>query len=229
MRYAESVNEQNNMSNFVVHALCMGRGTTLIVLCTFFSVFSQSNSMYIPKQEDHYVGRVWQITPDQEITQWLPSLLPGDQLVLHEGIYEGSLLIDISGVKGFPIIIRGYGNGEDRPVFLYDGSTAQGVQITGDHLILDFIEFRSSDTYCVRIGMKGKGAKDVSIQNSVFNECGGGDISANYYDVPYDNIKILNNYFIGSKRTSVYIGNHQGTTLVTNFLSSRLNPVISPV
>jgi len=172
----------------------------------------------IAKQEEHHLGRVWEITTDEDITQWLQSLLPGDQLVLHEGIYEGSLLIDISGVEGFPIVIRGYGNGEDRPVFLYEGSTAQGVQITGDHLILDFIEFRSTDTYCVRIGMKGKGAQDVSIQNSVFNQCGGGDVSANYYDVPYDNIKILDNYFIGSKRTSVYIGNHQGTTLVTNFL-----------
>jgi len=53
----------------------------------------------------------------------------------------------------------------------------------------------------------------------VFRECGGGDLSANSGNVA--GLVVRNNRFIGSKRTPVYIGNHQGELSVSDFVFER--------
>ncbi len=170
-----------------------------------------------PGQNSHE-QKVWEIKPGDDFHAVLLQLQPGDELVFHEGTYEGNVLINNSGLPGKPIIIRGYGNGEERPVFLWEGRNAVLFQINGSNLFLDFLEFRSKYAYATRIGAsnKDRDIENVTINNCIFYESGGGDISA-YAPHDYDNINILNNYFIGPKTTPVYIGQHEGKVNITNF------------
>ncbi len=163
-------------------------------------------------------GKVWEVKEEGDYLSILPQLKPGDELILQEGIYEGAAIINNSGLKGKNITIRGYGKGEERPVLLLE-SRGNLMQVNGSNIVLEFLEFRSKYGYSMRIGTsKEKDSyKNIIIKNCVFRECGGGDISANS-SLVYDNIQILENYFIGSKKTPVYIGIHNGRAQVTNFV-----------
>jgi len=163
-------------------------------------------------------GKVWEIRPGQDYSAILASLQPGDHLALHEGVYEDKITINVSGLPGKPIVIRGYGNGEKRPALTYKENNANLLQINGDHLILDYLEFRSLHTYALRIGLRNDGCQDLIIRNCLFYECGGGSISANAPEANYKDIYIIDNYFIGAKRTPVYIGGHDGKGIVENFV-----------
>jgi hypothetical protein len=161
----------------------------------------------------------WIVNPGDNYRAILPQLQPGDELILHEGIYEGNATIRKSGTTDKPIIIRGFGNGEERPVLLLNSASSNLYQVYASNLIFDFLEFQSKYSYAVRIGATGEGSSfnNITIKNCVFYKSGGGDISANA-NVGYNNIKILDNYFIGPKQTPVYIGQHDGLANVTNFL-----------
>ena len=159
----------------------------------------------------------WIVNPGENYRDILTQLQPGDELILHEGLYEGSAAINISGLPDKPIIIRGYGNGEERPVMLWEGKGANLLQIGASNIIIDFLEFRSKYVYAIRLrGSESDSSSNVTIKNCVFYKSGGGDISANS-SLAYDNIQILDNYFIGSQKTAVYIGIHDGKSNVTNF------------
>jgi hypothetical protein len=160
----------------------------------------------------------WIINPGENYRDILTQLQPGDELILHEGIYEGSAAINISGLPGKPIIIRGYGKGEERPVLLWEGKGANLLQIGASNIVIDFLEFRAKYVYAIRLrGSESNSNNNVTIKNCVFYMSGGGDISANS-SLAYDNIQILDNYFIGSQKTAVYIGIHDGKSNVTNFV-----------
>ena len=161
----------------------------------------------------------WVVNPGDNYRTILSQLQPGDELILHEGIYEGNATIRKSGTADKPIIIRGFGNGEERPVLLLNSANSNLVQVYASNLVFDFLEFQSKYSYAVRIGASGEGSNfnNITIKNCVFYKSGGGDISANA-NVGYDNIQILDNYFIGPKQTPVYIGQHDGLANVTNFL-----------
>jgi hypothetical protein len=159
----------------------------------------------------------WIVNPGENYRDILTQLQPGDELILHEGIYEGSAAVNISGLPDIPITIRGYGNGEERPVLLWEGKGANLLQIGASNIVIDFLEFRSKYVYAIRLrGSESNSSNNVTIKNCVFYKSGGGDISANS-SLAYDNIQILDNYFIGSQKTAVYIGIHDGKSNVTNF------------
>jgi hypothetical protein len=161
----------------------------------------------------------WIVNPGDNYRAILSQLQPGDELILHEGIYEGNATIRKSGSTDKPIIIRGFGNGEERPVLLLNSANSNLYQVYASNLVFDFLEFQSKYSYAVRIGATGEGSSfnNITIKNCVFYKSGGGDISANA-NVGYDNIKILDNYFIGPQKTPVYIGQQDGLAKVTNFL-----------
>jgi hypothetical protein len=161
----------------------------------------------------------WIVNPGDNYRAIFTQLQPGDELILHQGIYEGNATIRKSGTADKPITIRGFGNGEERPVLFLNSANSNLYQVYASNLIFDFLEFQSKYSYAVRIGATGEGSSfnNITIKNCVFYKSGGGDISANA-NVGYDNIKILDNYFIGPKQTPVYIGQHDGLANVTNFL-----------
>jgi hypothetical protein len=191
-------------------------GIYFAFIFTAISSFGQKNNDNKKNEPETFFGKIWIVKPGENYAAILTKLQPGDELQLHEGIYEGNALINNSGLPDKPIIIRGYGNGEKRPVLLWKGTNENLCQINGSNLVLDFLEFRSKYTYSIRMGRAGKGNSNVTIKNCVFYESGDGDISANA-PVDYDNIHILDNYFIGPKKTPVYIGQHAGKANVTNF------------
>ena len=159
----------------------------------------------------------WVVKSGENYRDIFAKLQPGDELILHEGTYEGTATINNSGLPNKPIIIRGYGNGEERPVFLWEGKGANLLQIGASNIVIDFLEFRSKYVYAIRLhGSESDSSSNVTIKNCVFYKGGGGCISANSY-LTYDNIQILDNYFIGSQKTAVYIGVHDGRWNVTNF------------
>jgi hypothetical protein len=157
-------------------------------------------------------AKVWELRPGEDYRPIIPQLEPGDELVLHEGIYEGSIKIRLSGTAEKPITIRGHGAGQARPVLNFEGGSANLWEISGDHLIVRHLEFRSRRSYAIRVGR----AVDITIEDCIFRENGGGDISANTAAV--DGLRILRNQFIGSRRTPIYIGNHDGKLPITRFV-----------
>jgi hypothetical protein len=157
-------------------------------------------------------GRVWEVRPTEDYRAILPNLQPGDELVLHEGVYEGSVRIRLSGTPEKPIIIRGHGEGQARPVLNFEGGSANLWEISGDHLVVRYLEFRSRRSYAIRVGR----ASDLTIEDCIFRENGGGDISAN--TAPVDGLRIRRNLFVGSRRTPIYIGNHDGKLPITQFV-----------
>ncbi|HRE51907.1 MAG TPA: right-handed parallel beta-helix repeat-containing protein [Flavitalea sp.] len=188
-----------------------------VLMMVFFNVSAQNikknnNESYAPD------GRVWEIRPGQDYSAILDSLKPGDQLAFHEGEYDGRVVVKVSGLPGKPIVIRGYGNGEKRPVLTYKENKGNLLQVNGDYLIFDYLEFRSLRTYAIRIGLRDDGRQDVTIKNCLFYECGGGSISANAPATAYKNIHIIDNYFIGPKTTPVYIGDHSGAGAIEHFV-----------
>ncbi len=168
---------------------------------------------------DLMAQKQWVVNPGDNYRAIFTQLQPGDELIMHEGIYEGNATIRKSGTVDKPITIRGFGNGEERPVLLLNSANSNLYQVYASNLIFDFLEFQSKYSYAVRIGATGEGSSfnNITIKNCVFYKSGGGDISANA-NVGYDNIQILDNYFIGPQKTPVYIGQHDGLANVTNFL-----------
>lgn len=186
----------------------------LTILCASVALGQQAAEHFIGAQT--YYGRKWVVSPGDDLTLILEQLEPGDEVVLHEGTYRGKSVLNKSGSNEKPITIRGFGQGERRPVLLWEGTDANLFQVNGSNVVFDYLEFRSKYTYCMRMGLQGKGASNVVIRNNVFYECGGGCISANA-TADYDRISITDNYFVGPKKTPVYIGSHSGKASVTRF------------
>lgn len=163
-------------------------------------------------------GKVWEVKSGDDYRAVLNRLKPGDEMVLHEGIYEGAAIIINSGLINKKITIRGFGQGQNRPILSLE-NRGNLVQINASNIVLDYLEFRSKYGYSIRIGTSKDhySYNNITIKNCIFRECGGGDISANS-SPHYDNIQILDNYFIGSQKTPVYIGIHDGKSRVTNFV-----------
>lgn len=191
-------------------------GIYLLFFFTSVYAYGQQTGEVSKNEPDTFYGRKWIVKPGQDYRRILDDLQPGDELVLHEGVYEGNAIITNSGSPEKPITIRGFGNGEGRPVLLWEGTNAILFQVNGSNVVFDYLEFKSKYTYALRMGGAEKGNSNIVIKNNLFYECGGGCISANA-SVDYDNIEISDNYFIGPKKTPVYIGQHAGKANVTDF------------
>jgi hypothetical protein len=194
-----------------IRKVCNHFSISVSVLTVLIMIAGTNHELLAQKQ--------WVVNPGDNYRAILSQLQPGDELILHEGIYEGNATIRKSGTADKPIIIRGFGNGEERPVLFLNSANSNLYQVYASNLVFDFLEFQSKYSYAVRIGATGEGSSfnNITIKNCIFYKSGGGDISANA-NVGYNNIQILDNYFIGPKQTPVYIGQHDGLANVTNFL-----------
>ncbi|MDN5864614.1 MAG: right-handed parallel beta-helix repeat-containing protein [Gammaproteobacteria bacterium] len=149
----------------------------------------------------------------------LKNLQPGDVLVLHEGTYPGYAFVDLDGTREKPVTIRGYGQGEAKPVLEYTGASHNHWEIHGSHLIVRGLEFDTPNVYSIRIRPPASGGVDnVTLVNNTFVGCGGGCVSANDSGATYRNIRMIDNLMLDAHRTPVYIGNHQGNATFHNFL-----------
>jgi hypothetical protein len=121
-------------------------------------------------------------------------------------------VVQVSGTPDRPITIRGVIEGDERPELRFTGRGHNLWRIAGNHLRIKDLTFHATHAYGIRV----ERADDVVIENCIFRQCGGGDLSANSAHV--HGLRIAGCRFLGSRRTPVYIGNHQGTLNIANFV-----------
>ena len=205
-----------NLTVFVGHGVPTGNYAMTVTATANGESHSAQFMLHVPAH-----GAVVEIWPtnDNSFSDALAGLAPGDVLVLHQGTYPGSSVIRLNGTAEMPITIRGYGNGEAKPVFQYTGSSQNHWEIRGSHLIVQGVEFDTPSTYSIRIRPSSAGPVDnVSLINNTFVGCGDGCMSANDDGANYSDIRIIDNLMLDALKTPVYIGNHQGTATFHNFL-----------
>lgn len=163
----------------------------------------------------HAEGRgaaVFEVAAGEDYRPKLAGLRPGDELRFLPGIHETHAVVRVSGTVDRPITIRGVVQAGERPELRFTGRGHNLWRIAGSHLRIRDLSFHASHAYGIRIDR----ADDVTIENCTFRQCGGGDISANSAHV--HGLRIAGCRFLGSRRTPVYIGNHQGTWNITGFV-----------
>lgn len=185
-----------------------------------------NRSIYALKSPD---GKTYEVYPGDDFRAVYNNLEPGDEIVFHEGEYRISdyhprlgyntfLYLTNSGTPDRPIVIRGYGKGEKRPVFIYDIDIGRNLcEIRGDNQIIAYLEFQPlvGNPCASRIT---DSRSNITIRDCVFRNCASTSITANSGNAVYENITILNNAFIGVKYTPIYIGEHSGSSPVTGFV-----------
>ena len=96
-----------------------------VVLFTYWNRGQSNRTMYTLKSPG---GTTYEIRPGDDFKSVYSQLQPGDELVFHQGEYRISeyntlmgyrtfLYLDNPGLPDKPIILRGYGKGQRRPVF----------------------------------------------------------------------------------------------------------------
>ena len=160
-------------------------------------------------------GRVYEVAPEDDYRITLRQLQPGDELRFLPGVHEGHAVIRAAGEPERPITIRGVVEDGERPELRFTGRGHNLWRIRGDHLHIRDLSFHATHAYGIRVDR----ADDITIENCVFRDCGGGDISANTANV--DRLHIRGCRFIGSRRTPVYIGQHDGELDIDDFRFER--------
>ncbi len=177
-------------------------------------------------------GIIYEVYPGDNFRAIIAQMQPGDELVFHEGEYRESyyqstygyntlLYLDRSGLPDRPLVFRGYGRGEKRPVFIYDIPRANLCEVRGNNIEIRFMEFQPlvGGARGIRIvGSTSPPRSNILIEDSVFRGSIANSIDANSGNSVYDNIRVLNNSFLDIEYTGLYIGEHSGTSSVTNFV-----------
>lgn len=204
------------------------RRTALIVLFGFVCAGAQAVAQ---EQLGKYGGVIREVYPGDNFKAVMALMQPGDELVFHQGVYRhtdykalysyGTLLyLGKSGESGKPLVFRGYGEGEQRPVFIGDSSASNLCEVWGNHIEISYMEFQPISARGVRIvgGTAAAPRTNILVGNSVFRGSINNSIDANSGNSFYDGVRVLNNKFLAGLYTAVYIGAHDGSTTVTNFV-----------
>jgi len=169
----------------------------------------------------------------------MTALKPGDELVFHEGIYQRLLPVDhhVGGTVDKPIIIRGYGNGQARPVFHNDAQNTNTWELKFSNIEVSYIEFLQRPGGRIRIDGVRKGLIDRNgtvantgfvqtiggstisnvAENITFRNCVFRNQSANAYTITtnstgteYNNLVLEGNMFVDATNSGLYIGQQEG-------------------
>lgn len=157
-------------------------------------------------------ARVIEIAAGEDYVAKLAGLRPGDELRFLPGVHEAHAVVRVSGTPERPIIIRGVIASGERPELRFTGRGHNLWRIAGSHLHIRDLSFHATHAYGIRV----ERADNVTIENCTFRQCGGGDISANSAQV--HGLRIAGCRFLGSRRTPVYIGNHDGKLEIARFV-----------
>ena len=157
-------------------------------------------------------GRQYPVRPGDDYRPLLRRLQPGDELVFLPGVHERSTVLRLQGTPERPITVRGHFDPQGRrPRVQFTGRGHNLWRIEGRHLVIRDLELHAAHAYAIRV----ERAEHVRIENCIFRDCGGGDLSANQADVHA--LHVIRCLFTGGRRTPVYIGRHDGGLKVTDF------------
>ncbi len=203
-----------------------------LLLFAFVTLACASQALADP-QFGKYGGIVREVYPGDDFKAIIAQMQPGDELVFHEGVYAESyyrstygyntlIYLDRSGTPEKPLVFRGYGKGEARPIFLYDVPQANLCEVRGNNIEFHYMEFQpiTGGARGIRIvgGPASAPRSNIHIENCVFRGSVANSIDANDGNSVYDGIRVLNNKFIGVRSTALYIGNQNGSTSVHGFV-----------
>jgi hypothetical protein len=154
-----------------------------------------------------------EIGPEDDFCGAVNQLQPGDELRLRPGDYQGPCVIRRGGSPGAPTTIAA-ADPQQRPRILYDGITANVLEVRAGHLVIRGLEFGPTrpDVDAIRI-MLGNG---LVIENCRFVQVGGIAITANNMSV--QGLTIRGNVIEGSRSTGMYFGCHDGQRCVVSDL-----------
>ena len=154
-----------------------------------------------------------EIGPEDDFCGAVNQLQPGDELRLRPGDYQGPCVIRRGGSPGAPTTIAA-ADPQQRPRILYDGITANVLEVRTGHLVIRGLEFGPTrpDVDAIRI-MLGNG---LVIENCRFVQVGGIAITANNMSV--QGLTIRGNVIEGSRSTGMYFGCHDGQRCVVSDL-----------
>jgi hypothetical protein len=161
---------------------------------------------------DERPPRVIEVAAGEDYRAKLAGLRPGDELRFLPGVHEAHAIVQVSGTPDHPITIRGVMDSGERPELRFTGRGHNLWRIAGRHLRVKDLCFHATHAYGIRV----ERADDLTIENCIFRQCGGGDISANSAHV--HGLRIVGCRFVGSPRTPVYVGNHQGKLNIAHFV-----------
>lgn len=157
-------------------------------------------------------ARVVEVEPGEDYRPLIDLLQAGDELVFLPGVHQQFAKLDLRGTAESPIVIRGEtGRNGERAEIRWTAHGSNTWEISGEHLQILDLAFHSAHHYGLRI----RTGKHITIENCLFRDNGGGDLSANSGDVKA--LHILNSRFVGGKRTPVYIGSHDGSLQIVDF------------
>ena len=154
-----------------------------------------------------------EIGPEDDFCGAVNQLQPGDELRLRPGDYQGPCVIRRGGAPGAPTTIAA-ADPQQRPRILYDGITANVLEVRAGHVVIRGLEFGPTrpDVDAIRI-MLGNG---LVIENCRFVQVGGIAITANNMSV--QGLTIRGNVIEGSRSTGMYFGCHDGQRCVVSDL-----------
>ena len=154
-----------------------------------------------------------EIGPEDDFCGAVNQLQPGDELRLRPGDYQGPCVIRRGGSPGAPTTIAA-ADPQQRPRILYDGITANVLEVRTGHLVIRGLEFGPTrpDVDAIRI-MLGNG---IVIENCRFVQVGGIAITANNMSV--QGLTVRGNVIEGSRSTGMYFGCHDGQRCVVSDL-----------
>lgn len=154
-----------------------------------------------------------EIGPEDDFCSAANQLQPGDELRLRSGDYQGPCVIRRGGSPGAPITIAA-ADPQQRPRILYDGVTANVLEVRAGNLVIRGLEFGPTrpDVDAIRI-MLGNG---LVIENCRFVQVGGIAITANNMSV--QGLTVRGNVIEGSRSTGMYFGCHDGQRCVVSDL-----------
>ncbi len=185
----------------------MKRSLSLLIVLILANV-----TVLFTRASDQRPAGVVEVVAGEDYRAKLSRLRPGDELRFLPGVHEGHAVVRVSGTPDRPITIRGVAVDGERPELRFTGRGHNLWRIAGSHLRIKDLGFHATHAYGIRV----ERADDVTIENCTFRECGGGDISANSAHV--QGLRIAGCRFIGSRRTPVYIGNHDGRLDIDDFV-----------
>jgi len=153
------------------------------------------------------------IGPEANLCAEINSLSPGEELVLRPGEYQGPCAIRRGGDAGAPVTIRAADLGH-RPRVVYNGSTANVLEIRASHIRVRGLEFGSTlaNVDAVRIFS----GNDIAVEDCWFSQVGGIAVVANHSSVR--GLAVRRNVILGSKATGMYFGCHDGMSCVVGNL-----------
>ncbi len=154
-----------------------------------------------------------EIGPEDDFCGAVNQLQPGDELRLRPGDYQGPCVIRRGGSPGAPTTIAA-ADPQQRPRILYDGITANVLEVRSGHLVIRGLEFGPTrpDVDAIRIML----GNDLVIENCRFVQVGGIAITANNMSV--QGLTIRGNVIEGSRSTGMYFGCHDGQRCVVTDL-----------